>query len=235
MPKGFPIEGGNVESVVVTLDEAIVTTLTPPAAITGFATSALQLANGHDVTIDNADAGAAVNIQDGGNTITVDGSVEVSSLPAIPHDALTATDVATVTGGAGQTSDIKVTLDSETVVIASLPSISGSVSIINGITVKSVAVDISATGTVIAAVVGKKIKVFAVKLILSATLSINFRNGAATLLEGPMPMTANSGYVESVTPPMFLFCTSVGASLDLVILGTGTVAGRISYWDDDAT
>ncbi len=42
---------------------------------TGAATSAGQLANGHDVTIDNAGAGAAVNIQDGGNTITVDGTV----------------------------------------------------------------------------------------------------------------------------------------------------------------
>jgi hypothetical protein len=42
---------------------------------TGAATAANQLANGHDVTIDNAGAGAAVNIQDGGNSITVDAPV----------------------------------------------------------------------------------------------------------------------------------------------------------------
>jgi len=39
------------------------------------ATAAGQLADGHNVTIDNGAAGAAVNIQDGGNTITVDGTV----------------------------------------------------------------------------------------------------------------------------------------------------------------
>jgi len=38
----------------------------------GASTSALQLPNSHDVTIDNAGAGAAVNIQDGGNILTVD-------------------------------------------------------------------------------------------------------------------------------------------------------------------
>jgi len=45
---------------------------------TGAATSALQLPNSHDVTIDNAGAGAAVNIQDGGNSITIDGSVGIT-------------------------------------------------------------------------------------------------------------------------------------------------------------
>jgi hypothetical protein len=41
----------------------------------GLATSANQLADGHNVTIDNSSGGSAVNIQDGGNTITVDGTV----------------------------------------------------------------------------------------------------------------------------------------------------------------
>jgi hypothetical protein len=45
----------------------------------GAATSALQLPNSHDVTIDNAAGAAAVNIQDGGNVITVDGTVAVSN------------------------------------------------------------------------------------------------------------------------------------------------------------
>ena len=41
----------------------------------GAATAANQLADGHNVTIDNAGGGAAINIQDGGNAITVDGTV----------------------------------------------------------------------------------------------------------------------------------------------------------------
>ena len=49
--------------------------VTESSPISGFATSANQLADGHNVTIDNSSGGSAVNIQDGGNTITVDGTV----------------------------------------------------------------------------------------------------------------------------------------------------------------
>lgn len=38
-----------------------------------------QLTDGHNVTVDNASGVAAVNIQDGGNTITVDGTVAVTN------------------------------------------------------------------------------------------------------------------------------------------------------------
>jgi hypothetical protein len=47
---------------------------------TGASTAALQLPDGHAVTVDNAAGAAAVNIQDGGNAITVDGTVAVSSI-----------------------------------------------------------------------------------------------------------------------------------------------------------
>lgn len=52
---------------------------------TGAATAALQTQPGvdiGDVTVNNASGVAAVNIQDGGNSITVDGSVSVSNFPA---------------------------------------------------------------------------------------------------------------------------------------------------------
>ena len=42
---------------------------------TGAATAANQLPDGHNVTIDNASGASAVNIQDGGNSITVDGTI----------------------------------------------------------------------------------------------------------------------------------------------------------------
>lgn len=50
---------------------------------TGAATAANQLPNSHDVTVDNAGGAAAVNIQDGGNSITVDGTVNVSGTVAV--------------------------------------------------------------------------------------------------------------------------------------------------------
>ena len=45
----------------------------------GAATAAKQLPDGHNVTVDNASGAAAVNIQDGGNTITVDGAVTANA------------------------------------------------------------------------------------------------------------------------------------------------------------
>jgi len=121
-------------SVPVILPAATVTTLTPPAAITGFATSAKQdtiidnvdgiegllttidadtgtiagkdfatqttlaamnakMVTGidiGDVTINNAAGAAAVNIQDGGNAITVDGSVTLGANTGVDIGKLTA-------------------------------------------------------------------------------------------------------------------------------------------------
>jgi hypothetical protein len=56
----------------------------------GAATSAAQLPDSHNVTVDNETGAAAVNIQDGGNTITVDGTVAVTAaaLP-LPSGAAT--------------------------------------------------------------------------------------------------------------------------------------------------
>ena len=59
------------------------------------ATSAAQLADGHNVTIDNAAAGAAVNIQDGGNAITVDGSVTVSGTATVTQAGAIDTELTT--------------------------------------------------------------------------------------------------------------------------------------------
>lgn len=98
---------------------------------------------------------------------------------------------------------------------------------------KTAAFSLAATGTVIAAVPGKVLKVYAIKCIVSAALSINFRDGASTDLEGAMPLAANGGYVESVTPPHYILITTQGNSLDLVITGAGTASGRVSYFDSD--
>lgn len=100
-------------------------------------------------------------------------------------------------------------------------------------TLKSVAFSLSSTGTVISGINGKVLKVYSAKCIVSAALSISFRDGGAANIEGDMPLAANGGYIESVSPPMYLFKTTQGSSLDIVVTGTGTVSGRISYWDDD--
>ena len=81
----------------------------------------------------------------------------------------------------------------------------------------------------------KRIKVYAYKLVVSAALSVKWRDGASTDLEDLQSLAINGGEAESITPPAFLFGTSAGNSLDLVISGIGTAAGRVSYYDDDGT
>ncbi len=100
---------------------------------------------------------------------------------------------------------------------------------------KSAGFSLSSTGTVVTSVSGRRIKVYAVKLVASANMNVNFRDGASANLEGAMALAANGGFVEFVNPPNFLFTTSAGNSLDLVVSGAGIVAGRVSYWDDDNT
>lgn len=109
-----------------------------------------------------------------------------------------------------------------------------------GKTLKTKKFSMTSTGTVIAAVASKRIKVYAVKIAASnKDMTVNFRDDASTLIEEPVPMGTGGGtvgmYIETLNPPAFLFATSAGNSLDLVMTGTGTVSGRLSYWDDDAT
>lgn len=62
--------GGNLASIKTNTDdiETLLTTI-----------EGNQLPDGHNVTIDNGSGASAVNIQDGGNSITVDGSVEITN------------------------------------------------------------------------------------------------------------------------------------------------------------
>lgn len=104
----------------------------------------------------------------------------------------------------------------------------------SGKTLKTAVISRSTTGTVIAAVTSKIIKVYGIRFICDAALDVNLRSGASTALEGVQSFAANAGVAENVGPPNFLYKTAVGESLDLVISGSGNVRGIIRYWDDDA-
>lgn len=79
------VVGGGVEATALRVTMANDSTgLLPISAAslplpTGAATAANQLGDGHNVTVDNGSGGSAVNIQDGGNTITVDGTVTANA------------------------------------------------------------------------------------------------------------------------------------------------------------
>lgn len=102
-------------------------------------------------------------------------------------------------------------------------------------TLKTAPFSLNATGTVVSAVAAKRIKVYSVVLVCSANATVNWRDGASTNLEGAMSVVANGGYALACSYPTFLIATTAGNSLDLVVSGGGTAAGRVSYWDTDTT
>mgnify|MGYP001584261292 CR=1 FL=1 len=107
--------------------------------------------------------------------------------------------------------------------------------IAGGKTLKTAKFSLTATGTVVSAVGGKRIKAYAYKIVVSAAISVKWRDGAITDLEDLQSLALSGGEAESIMPPAFLFGTTAGNSLDLVISGVGTAAGRVSYFDDDGS
>jgi hypothetical protein len=99
---------------------------------TGAATAANQLPDGHNVTIDNASGASAVNIQDGGNSITVDGTV-TANLSATDNAVLdtieTNTDYGTVTGGGVEASALRVTIANDSTGVVSVDDNGGSLTV----------------------------------------------------------------------------------------------------------
>jgi len=146
--------------------------------------------------------------------------------PALPSGAATAANQSTEIT---RLTSIRDRLDASVAVTGTITDAGA------GKTLKTAAFALTATGTVITAVSTKRLKVYSVKLVASAALVVNFRDGASTQLEGAQSLAINGGFVESVNPPAFLFASSAGNSLDLVITGIGTAAGRVSYWDDDVS
>ncbi|MGI9505799.1 MAG: hypothetical protein ACR2RE_22395, partial [Geminicoccaceae bacterium] len=111
----------NAGTGTFTVDGSGVTQPISAAALplpTGAATAAAQLPDGHNVTVDNAAGAAAVNIQDGGNSITVDGTVTANAGTNLNTSALaleTGGNLATV---AGAVSGTEMQVD----VVAALPA-----------------------------------------------------------------------------------------------------------------
>lgn len=94
--------------------------------------------------------------------------------------------------------------------------------------VKFVPISLTATGDLVAAVSGRKIRVISYLFICSAALTINFESNT-TDVTGPMQVAANGGvsYPGGVLAPAFE--TATGEKLAMTITGTGNVRGHLSY------
>jgi len=169
--------------------------------------------------------------------------VSASSLP-LPTGAATETTLAGVKTGTDKIPAVgqAVMASSVPVAIASNQSavpVSGTITDGGaGKTLKRLAGSTAATASIIAAVGGKRLKVFAFAVqSRNDTMTVQMRDGAAgSMTSLQWSLNTREGVVASaINPPGFLFGTTAGNALDLVVTGTGTIHWEVSYWDDDAS
>jgi hypothetical protein len=94
--------------------------------------------------------------------------------------------------------------------------------------IKFATVSLTATGDLVSAVTGKKIRVLGYLLVCSAALTVNFESGT-TDITGAFEIAANGGisYAGGLAAPAFE--TAAGSKLALTISGTGNVRGHLAY------
>lgn len=104
-------------------------------------------------------------------------------------------------------------------------------------TLKTAKIDHGSSGNneIVAAVAGKKIKVYAIVLVVSDAVNCKWCS-ATTDLTGAMNFSSQGeGYSHAVQPPAFLLETAAGEALNLNLSAAVAVDGYVAYWDDDAT
>jgi len=163
------VDEGDIGLARMTLDRRMITsseqsgtwdigTVTTVTAVTDITNTVTVDANGSDVTVDNAAGAAAVNIQDGGNTITVDGTVAISGTVAVTQSGVW--DIGTVTTLTGITNDVNIadggnsiTVDAVNLDIRDLTHVSDSVGIGDGTDTLAVNTDGSINVNVVSSVI----------------------------------------------------------------------------------
>lgn len=83
--------------------------------------------------------------------------------------------------------------------------------------------------TIVAAVSGKRIRVYQLVLMADAAVAARFESGAGgTALTGVMPLAANTGFAPGWCP-VGQFETAAGSLLNLEVTGAGNVDGWLVY------
>jgi hypothetical protein len=217
--------------VVLTADQ--ITTLTPPAAITGFATSAKQ-----DTLIGHVDGIEGLLTTMDADTSALAGAVagtevQVDIVGALPAGTNAIGKLAANSG-----------VDIGDVDVTSLPALPAGTNTIgnvgHGKTIKTVTGTVSADTDIVTAVSSKRIKVIAYSLITGATTAnvITFQSDATTAL-WTVPLQAITGTVAganlAIPAPSFLFATAAGEKLTLDVSAAQSVTYSVTYFDDDAS
>jgi len=188
---------------------------------------------------------SALPISDSGGSLTVDGTVSVNPLPA-GNNNIGDVDVATlpaIPAGDNIIGRTKITEGINVVSITSGINPDSSkkaldVNVVQSKTYKTAKIDHGTSGdnTIVAAVAGKKIKVYAVVLVVSGAVNCKWKSGSNDI-SGDMNFNGKGeGYSQSVSPPAFLLVnTNVNEALILNLSAAVAVDGYVCYWDDDAS
>jgi len=100
---------------------------------------------------------------------------------------------------------------------------------------KRAVVNTATTGAVIVAgTVGQVIKVVSYGLQATGTVNANLRDGAGNALTLIWNLQAREGVsAAAVKPPFYLFATTAGNDLTVVLSAAVTVGIEITYWDEE--
>ena len=103
-----------------------------------------------------------------------------------------------------------------------------------GYEMKSAVINCAASGdnTIVAAVSGKKIAVYAILLTANGTVNVRFEDGAGgTAKTGVVELQAREGYAIAVSPPAYLFIGTANTLLNLELSAAIGVDGFVSYME----
>lgn len=223
----------------------------------GAATAALQTQPGvdiGDVTVNNAAGASAVNIQDGGNTITVDGTVTANAgtnlntsllslettqtamsakLPATLGQKAMAASLAVVLASDQASVPVAATLPAGTLRIGGTYPVGGQVidEVPTVRTVNRTSITASASGaTVVVAAQGGgiRIRVLSVFVCTSTAVGVKFQS-ASTDISGLSALAANGGFVMPETSHGW-FQTAANEALNVNLSGAATSVGVTVVW-----
>ena len=152
------------------------------------------------------------------------GSVDVTSLPALPAGTnnIGDVDVATQPARAATTDSITAKLATDAIQDG-LTAVTPKFAIINAAS--------SGDNTVVAAVTGKKIRVLQYTFVCAAATDTTWKSGTGTgavALSGTMSIAANSGLVSPFSP-VGLFETAAGSALNLYLSAANQTSGTLVY------
>jgi hypothetical protein len=101
--------------------------------------------------------------------------------------------------------------------------------------IKRATLTTATTGTdVVAAVAGTTIKVIAYALQATGTVNANLRDGTGAALTLVWNLQAREGVsAAAAKPPFYLFATTAGNALTVVLSAAVTVGIEVTYWDTD--